>query len=199
MTTKPCRPVDRARAIESYTDFMANLGYDVENIPSMCSGPSGKNTAVRAVDAYIEFFQQEQGYVEFTTFPAEGHTGMVVLSNIEFASMCAHHMLPYVGVAHVGYIPIERVCGLSKIARVVDHYAHRPSIQETLTSKIATFLWEQLDPAGVMVIIEAQHMCMSLRGIKKPGHTTITSETRGNFVDDGPTRAEFMSLIQRAK
>jgi len=199
MTVKPARPVERARAIESYRDFLANLGYDVENIPSMCSGPSGKDTAVRAVDAYIEFFSQSQEYFQFTMFPAEGHHGMVVLANIEFASMCAHHMLPYTGVAHVGYIPKEYVCGLSKIARAVEHYAHRPSIQETLSAKIATFLWEQLEPTGVMVIVEAQHMCMALRGIKKPGHLTITSEVRGVFEDDGPTRAEFMSLIQRAK
>lgn len=152
---------------------------------------------MRAVDALVEFLDKGEEHVDFTVFPSEGSTGMVAITHIQFASMCAHHVLPYVGLAHVGYIPDGKVCGLSKVVRVVDHYAHRLSIQEVLTSKIATFLWEQLEPKGVGVVIEAEHMCMAIRGVERPGHVTVTSDVRGCF-EDVAVRSEFLGLVQQS-
>uniref|UniRef100_A0A6M3J1L3 GTP cyclohydrolase I n=1 Tax=viral metagenome TaxID=1070528 RepID=A0A6M3J1L3_9ZZZZ len=197
MTIKRTHPVDRLEAIAAYTDFLRAIGYEPEQIEGMCSGPSGRNTAVRAVDALLEFFEKEQEFFSFTTFPAEGARGMVAVTHIRFVSMCAHHILPFVGEAHVGYIPDKLVCGLSKIVRVVDHYAHRPSIQEILTDKIATFLWEQLQPKGVGVVVEAEHMCMAIRGVERPGHLTVTSDVRGDF-EEVAVRNEFLSLVHQS-
>lgn len=198
MTIKPSRPIERNNAISAYEDFLFALGYDVEEISAMCSGPSGKNTAMRAADAMIEFLSKEQEPFDFTVFPSEGVEGMVALANVEFFSLCAHHALPYFGRAHVGYLPNGKVCGLSKIVRIVDHYSHRFSIQEALTSKIATFMEEQLEPQGCGVVIEATHLCMSMRGVSRPGHMTVTSDMRGCFKDTA-TSAEFIALIARAK
>lgn len=199
MTIKPERSANRKAAAVAYENFLYALGYDVEEIPAMCSGPSGKNTALRAADAMIEFLSKGQEYVDFTVFPIEDtNPGMVTVTHIQFASMCAHHCLPYTGYAHVGYLPALRVCGISKIVRIVDHYAHRFSIQEDLTSKIATFLMEQLMPVGVGVMIEAEHMCMSLRGVERPGHITVTSLFRGCFDEDVAIRNEFMSLVHQS-
>lgn len=197
MTIKRVAFIDAQTAVHHYREFLRAMGYDLED-PSMSAEASGKDTATRAVRAYIEFFTKEQEYFPFTKFPNTDTQGMVVVTRIEFASMCAHHFLPYTGVAHVGYLPHESVCGLSKIVRVVDHYSHRPSIQESLTSKIATFLWEQLEPKGCGVVIEATHGCMSLRGVTRPGHMTVTSDVRGCF-ETPEVRAEFLSLIQQAK
>jgi len=196
MTIKPTLGIARGAAIKAYEDFLYALGYKIEEIPAMCSGPSGRNTAERATDAMIEFLSKEQEPFEFTMFPAESY-GMVTVTHIQFASLCAHHCLPYVGFAHVGYVPKTKVCGLSKVTRIVDHYAHRFSIQETLTAKIATFLWEQLRPIGVGVVIEAEHMCMAIRGVERPGHLTVTSEVRGSF-ERATVRNEFLSLIHQS-
>lgn len=198
MTIKRTHPINRDRAVSHYNSLLHALGYDTKSDLAMNAEASGRSTAQRAVDAYIEFFSKEQDYFHFTTFTNEGAQGMVVVANIAFSSMCAHHFLPYSGVAHIGYIPESQVCGLSKVVRVVDHYSHRPSIQENLTSKIATFLWEQLQPKGCGVVIRATHSCMSLRGVTRPGHATVTSDVRGCF-EAPEVRAEFLSLIQQAK
>ena len=197
MTLKRDRPINRLEAIDAYRRFLWALGYDIENHECTSAEASGKSTPTRAVDALIEFLAKGQEHVAFTTFPSEGAEGMVTITHIQFASMCAHHVLPYVGFAHVGYVPNGRVCGLSKVVRVVDHYAHRLSIQETLTSKIATFLWEQLEPKGVGVVIEAEHMCMAIRGVERPGHLTVTSDVRGCF-EDVAIRSEFLSLVHQS-
>jgi GTP cyclohydrolase IA len=129
--------------------------------------------------------------------PDETHDEMVIVKDIPLYSICEHHMVPFHGLAHIAYIPDGgRILGLSKLARVVDLYARRPQIQERLTTDIAKLLDEGLQPKGVMVVIEAEHLCMSMRGIKKPGTTTITSAVLGNFRRDPRTRAEAMALIK---
>lgn len=123
------------------------------------------------------------------------HDEMVLLRNIPFYSMCEHHFLPFHGEAHVGYIPDGRVVGISKLARVVEGFARRPQIQEQLTSQIAEAIMEVLKPDGVAVVIEAEHLCMTMRGVKKPGSRMVTSAMRGDFKQSAVTRAEFLSLV----
>jgi GTP cyclohydrolase I len=127
----------------------------------------------------------------------ERHREMVVLRDIPFASMCEHHLLPFIGHAHVGYIPKGRVVGLSKLARLVDGYARRPQVQERMTSEIADAIMEMLGPEGCGVIIEAVHSCMAIRGIKKPEATMVTSAMRGGFKRRPETRTEFLTFIER--
>jgi GTP cyclohydrolase I len=156
------------------------------------------DTPRRLADMYEEVF------AGLTIDPAEylavgfeeHHKEMVVLRDIPFQSMCEHHLLPFVGKAHVGYIPNGRIVGLSKLARVVDGFAHRPQLQERLTSQIADAITETVHPTGVGVVIEAQHFCMIMRGVKKPGSTMVTSAMRGLFKTNPPTRAEFLEFIR---
>ena len=131
-----------------------------------------------------------------TVFDAE-HEEMVLVRDIELYSTCEHHLVPFFGRAHVGYIPNEKgqITGLSKLARLVDVYARRPQVQERLTSQVADALMRILDPRGVIVIIEAEHLCMSMRGVRKPGAKTVTSAVRGSFLNSESTRAEAMSLL----
>jgi GTP cyclohydrolase I len=126
----------------------------------------------------------------------ERHKEMVILKDIPFSSACEHHLLPFVGRAHVGYIPAGRIVGLSKLARVVEGFARRPQLQERLTSQIADAIVETLNPRGAGVVIEAQHFCMIIRGVKKPGSTMVTSAMRGIFKTNPPTRAEFLQFIR---
>ncbi|MFL6241063.1 MAG: GTP cyclohydrolase I FolE [Actinomycetes bacterium] len=127
----------------------------------------------------------------------ENHDELVLVKDIEVASTCEHHLVPFHGVAHVGYIPNEsgQITGLSKIARVVDVFARRPQVQERLTTQIADALESSLKPRGVIVVVECEHLCMSYRGVRKPGSKTITSAVRGSFRDNASTRSEAMSLI----
>ena len=160
-----------------------------------------KDTPRRISEMYQELFSgigrdpEEELRVTFE----EGHQEMVILRDIPFYSMCEHHLLPFHGVAHVGYIPSGKVVGISKIARVVDILARRPQLQERLTSQIADTIMGGLDPRGVAVVIEAQHLCMTMRGIKKPGTVIVTSANRGIFRDRPATRAEFFSLFRGSK
>lgn len=124
------------------------------------------------------------------------HDEMVILRDIPFYSVCEHHFMPFHGVAAVGYIPHGRVVGISKLARLVDGYARRPQLQERLTTQVADALMNTLQPDGVAVVIEAEHLCMTQRGIKKPGSRMITSATRGTFREDEVTRSEFLSLVR---
>ncbi|WP_299539505.1 GTP cyclohydrolase I FolE [uncultured Streptomyces sp.] len=157
-----------------------------------------RDTPGRVARAYREIFaglHQEPEDVLTTTFDL-GHDEMVLVKDIEVFSTCEHHLVPFRGVAHVGYIPATsgKITGLSKLARLVDVYARRPQVQERLTTQIAESLMEILEPRGVIVVIECEHMCMSMRGIRKPGAKTITSAVRGQLRDSA-TRAEAMSLI----
>ena len=133
-----------------------------------------------------------------TTFDL-GHDEMVLVRDIELWSMCEHHLVPFTGVAHVGYIPAEtgKITGLSKLARLVDVYAKRPQVQERLTTQIADSLMEILEARGVIVVIEAEHLCMTMRGVRKAGARTITSAVRGSMLTSATTRAEAMALIHR--
>ena len=158
-----------------------------------------KRTPGRVARAYAEQFaglHVDPSDVLETTFDAN-HEEMVLVKDIEMYSTCEHHLTPFHGVAHVGYIPNEdgRITGLSKLARLVDLYAKRPQVQERLTSQIADAMVQRLEPRGAIVVIEAEHMCMSMRGIRKPGARTVTSAVRGMFQSQPSTRAEAMSLI----
>ena len=121
---------------------------------------------------------------------------MVLVKDIEFSSCCEHHLLPFIGKAHIAYLPNGKIVGLSKLARVVDAVAKRPQVQERLTAEVADTLEEALEPKGVFVVIEAEHLCMTMRGVKKPGSLTVTSALRGRFKSDARTRSEAFSLIR---
>ena len=157
-----------------------------------------RDTPARVARAYAEMFaglHQDPAQVLTTTFDL-GHDEMVIVKDIEVFSNCEHHLVPFHGVAHVAYIPATngRITGLSKLARLVDLFARRPQVQERLTTQVADALMEILEPRGVMVVVECEHLCMSMRGVRKPGARTVTSAVRGQMLD-AATRAEAMSLI----
>jgi GTP cyclohydrolase I len=158
-----------------------------------------RETPARVARAYEEIFSglRTDPSTLLTTVFEEDHEELVLVKDIELYSTCEHHLVPFHGVAHVGYIPGEdgRITGLSKLARLVDAYARRPQVQERLTSQIADTLMEQLKPRGVIVVVECEHLCMSMRGIRKPGARTVTSAVRGWFQRSQAARAEAMSLI----
>lgn len=156
------------------------------------------DTPHRIAEMYGELFSgmDVDPRAELTVGYEEGHREMVILRDIPFYSLCEHHFLPFYGVAHVGYIPNGKVVGISKLARVVEIFARRPQLQERLTSQIADCIVEVLQPDGVAVVIQAEHLCMTMRGIKKQGSNVITSATRGLFRNKAATRAEFLSLVQ---
>lgn len=143
-------------------------------------------------------FQDDAGIEDFSIENPNYNQGMVIVRNISFYSHCEHHMVPFFGKVHVGYIPGKKVVGLSKIARVVDAYARRLQIQERLTKQIADLLWQELEPQGVIVVVEAEHLCMKMRGIKNPCADTVTSAVRGIF-KELPTRQEFFQLLKGDK
>jgi GTP cyclohydrolase IA len=158
-----------------------------------------RDTPARVARALSEQFaglNLEPADVLTTVFDAD-HEEMVLVRDIEMYSTCEHHLVPFFGRAHVGYIPNEKgqITGLSKLARLVDLYARRPQVQERMTSQIADAMMETLEPRGVIVIIEAEHLCMSMRGVRKPGAKTVTSAVRGSFLSSETTRLEAMSLL----
>jgi GTP cyclohydrolase I len=158
-----------------------------------------RDTPSRVARAYTEQFAglwQRPQDVLSTVFDAD-HDEIIIVRDIELHSTCEHHLVPFTGVAHIGYIPNQKgqITGLSKLARLVDVYARRPQVQERMTSQIADALVESLEPRGVIVVIEAEHLCMTMRGVRKPGARTVTSAVRGAFRDSNVTRAEAMSLI----
>jgi GTP cyclohydrolase IA len=157
------------------------------------------NTPARVARAYAELFaglRVDPSQVLATAFEA-GHQELVLVRDIEVMSLCEHHLLPFKGVAHIGYIPGEegRITGLSKLARLVEVYARRPQVQERLTTQVAEQLMRVLEPEGVIVVLECEHMCMAMRGIQKVGAKTVTSAVRGIFQTDAKSRAEAMALI----
>ncbi|WP_096200945.1 GTP cyclohydrolase I FolE [Bacillus sp. FJAT-45350] len=157
------------------------------------------DTPKRVAKMYEEVFQgiHQDPKEHFATIFGEDHEELVLVKDISFHSMCEHHLVPFFGKAHIGYIPRGgKVTGLSKLARAVEAVTKRPQLQERITSTLAESLMETLDPHGVIVVVEAEHMCMTMRGVKKPGATTVTSAVRGVFVDDAPARAEVLSFIK---
>lgn len=169
-------------------DLLAALGADLTD-------PSLIDTPRRVARSYIEMLSPRP--FELTTFPNDGgYDELVVTRDIAFHSLCEHHLLPFVGVAHVGYLPADRVLGLSKLARVVEHFSRRLQLQERLTAQIADWLDDELVPKGVGVVIEADHLCMSLRGAKATGARTVTSALKGLVKHDERTRAEFLALVR---
>jgi GTP cyclohydrolase I len=180
------RPVDRAAAERAAADLLAALGADLES-------DGIRDTPRRMAAAYSEMLTPRP--FNLTTFPNdEGYDELVVVREIPFQSLCMHHMLPFYGVAHVAYLPAERILGLSKLARVVELFARDLQLQERLTTQIAGWLQEQLDPKGVGVVLEAEHLCMSLRGVQTQGARTVTSALSGLLRDDPRTREEFLTL-----
>lgn len=167
--------VDVARAAACFAEFMIALGLDCDD-PHLCGTPQ------RVARMFAtELFNPEP--FAWTTFDADT-SGLIVVRDIPFTSLCAHHFVPFSGVAHVGYIPQRAMVGLSKLARVVECFARRPQVQERLTEQIADAIAEHLQPLGVGVVLEARHLCMEIRGVKKPGATTLTSALRGALLDE---------------
>jgi GTP cyclohydrolase I len=160
--------------------------------------PNMAETEFRVARMYLEMFNglSEGAEPKVTTFPnEEGYSHMVMEKQIPFYSMCAHHLVPFYGHAHIAYIPRERILGLSKFARILEFYAKRPQLQERLTEQVVSFLEEKLQPQGSMVVIEARHLCVEMRGVKKPGALTVTSALRGIF-HQRPVREEFLDLLR---
>ncbi|MDQ7801738.1 MAG: GTP cyclohydrolase I FolE [Armatimonadota bacterium] len=184
--------VDRQRIEAAVVEILQAIGED--------PGREGLRETPRRIAAmYAELFSglhRDPGEYLRVGFEEEQHHEMVVLKDIPFYSLCEHHLLPFHGVAHVGYVPNGRVVGISKVARVVETLARRPQVQERLTSQIADLLMDALQAKGSAVVIEAEHLCMTMRGVKKPGSVMVTSAMRGLFRDDARTRAEFLSLIR---
>jgi GTP cyclohydrolase I len=181
-------PVDLLRAEKAATEMLAALGLPIDSADMF-------ETPRRLVHAYAEMLTPPE--FDSTTFEnAAGYDELVLVSDIPVHSLCEHHLLPFTGVAHVGYLPGERILGLSKFARTVEFFARRAQTQERLTMEIAEHLMERLEPRGVGVVIEAEHTCMSLRGARADGARTITAALHGRLRDDPKTRAEFLSLTR---
>ncbi|MFF4173896.1 GTP cyclohydrolase I FolE [Streptomyces sp. NPDC001744] len=181
--------IDPVRAERAAAQFLEALGVDT-GTESLLDTPG------RMARAYAELFSPRP--FDLTTFPNdEGYDEPVPARKIPVRSVCEHHMLPVVGTAHVGYLPGGRILGLSEPARVVEHFACRPQVQERLTKQVADWLQTHLDPKGVGVVIEAEHTCMTLRGVRATGSTTLTSTLLGTLRHDARSRAEFLSLTGR--
>lgn len=188
------RPFDQDRAEAAVRELLIAVGEDPDR-------PGLADTPGQVARAYREMFAglfTDPAEVLNTTFD-EGHQELVLVRDIPMYSTCEHHLVAFHGVAHVGYIPGQhgRVTGLSKLARLVDLYAKRPQVQERLTSQIADAVMAKLDPRGAIVVIEAEHLCMAMRGIRKPGASTTTSAVRGTLQSNASTRAEALDLILR--
>jgi GTP cyclohydrolase I len=186
-TTPPSAP-DVARASAAARELLLALGADLES-------ESLRETPRRMAAALAEMLTPEP--FEATTFPNDGgYDEMVVARSIPFHSLCEHHLLPFHGVAHVGYLPGERIIGLPKLGRVVELFARRLQVQERMTVQIADWLAEEIEPKGIGVVLEAEHLCMALRGVHKPGSRTVTSALQGLVRDDPRTRQEFLGLVR---
>ena len=187
VVTPPAIDLDAAQ--RAVRDLLISFGADPDS-------EHLRDTPRRVAQAYADFLTPRP--FRMTTFPNdEGYDQLIIARNIRFHSLCEHHLLPFVGYAHVAYLPKDRILGLSKLARLVEMFARDLQVQERLTQQIANWLQEQLEPKGVGVIVEAEHMCMALRGIEKPGSTAVTSALLGAVRNDVRTRDEFLRLAGR--
>jgi GTP cyclohydrolase I len=183
---RPGPEIDLAAAERAVADLLTALGQDR-------SDPHTRDTPRRVTAAYAELLTPQP--FDLTTFPNdEGYDELVLARDIPFHSLCQHHMLPFKGVAHVGYLPGDRILGLSKLARVVELFARSLQVQERLTKQVADWLQEHLEPKGVGVVLQAEHLCMSLRGVHAAGSITVTSALQGLLREDSRSRSEFLSL-----
>ena len=181
--------VDLPRAARAVQELLLALGQDVGR-PGLERTPERVARALQEMLTPLPF--------EVTKFPNdEGYDELVLVRDISFSSLCEHHLLPFTGVAHLAYLPRTHIVGLSKLARVVDRYSRRLQVQERMTQQIADWLTDELEPRGVGVVVEAEHLCMRVRGARAAGSSTTTSALRGRLRDDPRTRAEFLSLVRR--
>jgi GTP cyclohydrolase I len=180
------------RIADHFKEIMRVLDLDLDD-------PHLRETPARVGRMYLEIFRglKDQSEPTVTCFPnTDEYRNMVIVRDIEFFSVCSHHMIPFFGKAHVAYIPNERIVGLSKIARMVEFYARRPQLQERLTEQVIDFLVDKLEPAGAIAVLEARHLCMEMRGVEKPGALTTTSALRGSF-NEPRVRQEFFDLLKK--
>ena len=192
MAKKKTKGIDLKKIADGVRLMLEGMGEDVER-------DGLKKTPDRVADFYAELTEgmRQDPKEHIVPLPGDSHDEMVIVKDISIASVCEHHLAPFVGKCHIAYIPKGgRIVGLSKLARLAEIYARRLQVQERLTQQIAKTLFEELDPLGVMVVVEAEHTCMTLRGVKKPGAMTITSAVLGGFRKDQRTRAEAMALIK---
>ncbi len=194
MTTSTPRPdggIDQALVERLVTELLTAIGEDPTR-------EGLRETPARIARSYEEIFSglREDPVAVLSVQFEEGHDEMVILREIPFYSMCEHHLLPFHGQAHIGYLPDGRIVGLSKIARAVEVFARRPQVQERLTAQIANCIEQVLGAKGVGVVVEAEHLCMTMRGVRKPGSKMVTSAMRGRFRNDANTRQEFLGLIR---
>jgi GTP cyclohydrolase I len=192
----PLNSKDRDRIIEKVSEHMAAI---MEELKLDLEDANFVGTPERVAKMYLEMFHGlfEGAEPKVTTFPNDGdYHHMVIEREMPFYSMCAHHFVPFYGHAHIAYIPDSHIVGLSKLPRILEFYAKRPQLQERLTEQVAEFLWTKLKPLGVMVVVEARHLCVEMRGVKKPGALTTTSALRGCFADR-KVREEFLALLRR--
>ncbi|MEM9291634.1 MAG: GTP cyclohydrolase I FolE [Acidobacteriota bacterium] len=188
----PVSPEKIQRIADHVREIIKELDLDIND-------PNLHDTHTRVAKMYLEMFQglREGAEPRATTFPNdEGYTGMVIEKDIPFYSMCSHHFIPFYGHAHIAYIPRDSIVGLSKLPRILEFYAKRPQLQERLTEQVVTYLENKLKPLGAMVVIEARHLCVEMRGVKKPGAMTVTSSIRGSFLEKA-VREEFLDLLRR--
>ena len=185
--------LDQKRAEAAIREFLYAIGEDPDR-EGLLETPS---RVARACTEIFAGLQEDPSVHLLKQFHEADHEEMVIIRDIPFTSMCEHHLLPFTGKAHVAYIPRRgRITGLSKLARCVEGFARRPQVQERLTSQVADAIMQTLEPLGVIVVMEAEHMCMTARGVRKPGSYTVTSAVRGSFQEDEKTRAEALSLFK---
>lgn len=184
--------MDIKRIKEGVRLILEGIGEDPER-------PGLRDTPERVARMYEELFEGLKKPIEEILKPIEGetHDEMVLLKDIPFYSICEHHLLPFIGIAHIAYIPDGKIVGLSELAKALEILAKRPQVQERLTTQLADLLMEKLKPKGAMVVIDAEHLCLSMRGIKKPGSRTVTSAVRGLFRTKQSTREEMLELIKK--
>jgi len=192
----PSEPIDKARIEKAVREILEAIGEDPDR-------EGLQRTPERVAAMYEEVFAglRDSPHEHLAVTFAADHDEMVMVKDIPLYSMCEHHLVPFIGKAHVAYIPNDegRITGLSKLVRLVEAYARRPQVQEQLTSQIADELVRNLDPRGALVVIEAEHLCMSMRGVQKPGTTTVTSAVRGLFRENQATRAEALQFIHGSR